>query len=385
MEVLSKFDLFPKTMDTWKKKTLAGAFNSLFALVLIVIFVLWNMGHHMGTTIEETSAVDPHAGDDHVDITFNITFPDTRCAMLSVGAMDATGAHVNNLRHRITKQNIDREGIADKTMKHELGQSVHAKPNKDSSSSDSAEGDKQSKKDECLSCFGAENPQRGITCCNTCKDIQHAYNIKGWEVPYEKIPQCAEKFMTEHQSHHKGCIIAGSIAVHKVAGNFHVAPHHAINTLSRANQILNQQWNVTHTINNFRIGDAIPDKKYQKYPLNDYTFESDKPGMQQYFLNVVPAQYIDTRGTVAEAARFSVTKHFRVLRKDDFVSTFPGVFFVYDFSPIITTIKQTSTPWSHLLTNMCAIIGGIITLIGVFDKITHFILDRFGIGQDSLA
>eukprot|EP01051_Picozoa_sp_SAG22_P030906 SAG22_NODE_12238_length_451_cov_0.579545_1_plen_82_part_10 len=42
----------------------------------------------------------------------------------------------------------------------------------------------------------------------------------------------------------------------------------------------------------------------------------------------------------------------------------PGVFFFYDVSPIMVHYTETKTPFYHFLTEICAIVGGAITVTG---------------------
>lgn len=53
--------------------------------------------------------------------------------------------------------------------------------------------------------------------------------------------------------------------------------------------------------------------------------------------------------------------------KDDL----PSVMFRYDLSPMSVLISKTSVPFYHFITNACAIIGGVFTVIGIIDQIVH--------------
>lgn len=37
----------------------------------------------------------------------------------------------------------------------------------------------------CGSCYGAADPQKGISCCDSCDDVRSAYKTKGWAWPGE--------------------------------------------------------------------------------------------------------------------------------------------------------------------------------------------------------
>ena len=46
----------------------------------------------------------------------------------------------------------------------------------------------------------------------------------------------------------------------------------------------------------------------------------------------------------------------------------PGVFFNYELSPIRVRIEEKRRPFLHFLTRVCAIVGGVFTIMGVVDR-----------------
>ena len=48
-----------------------------------------------------------------------------------------------------------------------------------------------------------------------------------------------------------------------------------------------------------------------------------------------------------------------------------GVFFFYDVSPIMVHYTETKTPFYHFLTEICAIVGGAITVTGLLDSMIY--------------
>lgn len=47
----------------------------------------------------------------------------------------------------------------------------------------------------------------------------------------------------------------------------------------------------------------------------------------------------------------------------------PGIFFVYDLSPFMIEASRTRMPLLHFCTKLCAIVGGVFTVLGVLDSI----------------
>ncbi|KAF8069699.1 ergic3 [Scenedesmus sp. PABB004] len=83
-------------------------------------------------------------------------------------------------------------------------------------------------------------------------------------------------------------------------------------------------------------------------------------GMFQYFLKVVPTDYLDVSGRSTPSNQFSVTENFREAAEPLAGGrSLPGVFFFYDLSPIKVRITEQRSSFLHFLTNVCAIVGGI--------------------------
>jgi hypothetical protein len=48
-----------------------------------------------------------------------------------------------------------------------------------------------------------------------------------------------------------------------------------------------------------------------------------------------------------------------------------GVFFTYEISPMLVIYTQRSKSFMHFLTGVCAIVGGIFTVAGMFDSVIY--------------
>ena len=47
----------------------------------------------------------------------------------------------------------------------------------------------------------------------------------------------------------------------------------------------------------------------------------------------------------------------------------PGIFFVYELSPFMIEASRIRMPFLHFVTKICAIVGGVFTVLGVLDSI----------------
>lgn len=89
----------------------------------------------------------------------------------------------------------------------------------------------------------------------------------------------------------------------------------------------------------------------------------------QYFVKVVGTDYRHLNGTLSSTNQFAVTEHARDVtpRFGDMPTGMPGVFMMFEISSMRVTYTEFRKPLSHFLTDLCAIIGGVVTVAGVVD------------------
>ncbi|KAK3755752.1 hypothetical protein QZH41_019988 [Actinostola sp. cb2023] len=244
--------------------------------------------------------------------------------------------------------------------------------------------------DRCESCYGAESLEK--KCCNTCEDVRESYRRKGWALSsIDDVKQCVREGWKDklQEQKNEGCQVYGYLEVNKVAGNFHFAPgksfqqHHihvSILKLKSGGNVISMnmhdlqpfgqtQFNITHHINHLSFGYDYPGKEY---PLDNSFIVSDEPGsMYQYFVKIVPTTYRKLGGEILHTHQFSVTKHKRMIRQRTGEHGLPGVFVLYEFSPMMVQYTESRRSFMHFLTGVCAIIGGIFTVAGLVDSMIY--------------
>ncbi|XP_046865088.1 endoplasmic reticulum-Golgi intermediate compartment protein 3-like isoform X1 [Xenia sp. Carnegie-2017] len=310
-----------------------------------------------------------------------VYFPKLPCVYLSVDAMDVSGEQQIDVDHNIFKKRMDANGRAideHDGEKEGLGDK-----------SDETKKQFELEKDRCESCYGAETIEQ--PCCNTCAEVQNAYRKKGWALKNtDAIAQCTregwkEKFESQKN---EGCEVHGYLEVTKVAGNFHFAPgksfqhqhvHVTMLKLKKSNIIsinmhdlqpfAGQQFNLTHHIKHLSFGEKYPGINN---PLDDNLVLSDQVGiMYQYFVKIVPTVYRKLSGQVVHTNQFSVTKHRRIIKPVSGANGVPGVFVLYEFSPMMVQYTEKRRSFMHFLTGVCAIIGGVFTVAGLVDSFIY--------------
>jgi endoplasmic reticulum-Golgi intermediate compartment protein 3 len=70
-----------------------------------------------------------------------------------------------------------------------------------------------------------------------------------------------------------------------------------------------------------------------------------------------------------------VTQHFRP-HNEVHKNVVPGVFIIYDLSPIMVHITETRKSFLHFLTNLCAVIGGVFTIAGILDRVVYNVMQK---------
>jgi hypothetical protein len=92
----------------------------------------------------------------------------------------------------------------------------------------------------------------------------------------------------------------------------------------------------------------------------------------EYFLDVVPTVY--AKGSKKERGyQFTANMH----KTQVPYGQMAAVFFRYQLSPITVMYSRENVSFSHFLTYMCAIIGGVFTVAGILSGMLHNSMVQF--------
>jgi len=366
---LKSFDAYPKTLEDFRVRTYSGAAVSIISGIIITWLFISEVFYYLQIEVRPELFVDTSRGE-KLRINMDIVFYNLPCAYLSVDAMDISGEHQLDVDHNIFKKRLAPTGEPleqGPTKEHALGDKLKTEDGKDVPV--------ELPSNYCGSCYGSEKEPN--QCCNTCEQVREAYRLRGWSFgSADLVEQCVREGFSSNLKEQmgEGCQVYGYLLVNKVAGNFHFAPgksfqqHHM--HIHDLQPFKNLKFNMSHTINRLSFGREFPGIVN---PLDSATkgllSNEDSAGMYQYFIKIVPTIYQRIDGFSYSTNQFSVTEHYKPLRGEQ--GGLPGVFFMYELSPIMVKFTESRKSFPHFLTGVCAIIGGVFTVAGLVDSFIY--------------
>lgn len=382
MHTIRRIDIFPKFDSKFeqdaREKTVFGAFFSILAVIFIVVLVIGEFRYFLSTVERHELLVDSKVDGD-MEIEVNVSFPQVPCDLMTLDAVNAFGEFQNGMERSTIKHRINSD----------LQHISKARPMVDEKKVATIPKDENGDaKPGCGSCYGAElHPGQ---CCNSCEDVEAAYNARGWHFNVNDIgiAQCATKRLQHAASlaRHEGCNVYAKFPVARVQGNIHFIPGRAFQILGQHMHDLTgeevSKLNLSHIIHTTQFGKKYPG---QTSPLdNRATIMEEEPisGRFNYYIKVVPTTYEKPSllfSGVLETNQYSVTEHFsprhahQQAQQQQQQQVIPGVFLMYDLSPIRVRIYEAQAYSSviHFLLQLCAIVGGVFTVMGLIDAIFY--------------
>ena len=367
-------DAFPKTLEDFRIKTSGGAAVTLTSCLLALLLFVSELNYYLTPEVSEELTVDVSRGD-RLRMNFDVVFPHISCPFLAIDAIDVSGEQQINIEHNIFKRRLNKDGSFLDEAKKEDNIGIDRKQQFLKMTSEAAAAKANLNPNRCESCYGAESPTR--KCCNSCSDVRDAYAEKGWAIKdFDSIEQCKREGVKAPSSEmtNEGCQIYGHIDVARVQGNIHIAPGRSLNKQHRhihdLSSVESTLVNTSHTIKHLSFGEDIPGRVN---PLDGSVELADHAAMSyQYYIKIVPSMFSNVDGDILYSNQFAVTRNKK--RTDDIMSetSLPGIFFIYEFAPMMVKYVERRRSFLHFMTSVFAIIGGVFTVAGIVDSFVYF-------------
>ncbi|XP_031261995.1 protein disulfide-isomerase 5-3-like [Pistacia vera] len=176
-----------------------------------------------------------------------------------------------------------------------------------------------------------------------------------------------------------GCRIEGYVRVKKVPGNL------IISARSGAHSFDTSQMNLSHVITHLSFGRILSPKVMSDVQrlipylgrshdrLNGRSFINTR----DFGANVTIEHYLQVVKTEVITTRFStehkLVEEYEYTAHSSLTQTvyIPVAKFHFELSPMQVLITENHKSFSHFITNVCAIIGGVFTVAGILDAILH--------------
>ena len=172
MDLIKKFDFFPKTTEAVATRQTAkgGAIFFIFVGVMITLLVKEFTDLIVGDPITEPYIEIPDL-EDKTRVNLNISLYDVPCEAVTLDYQDITGTHFEDLEQTMYKLHLNPEGYV---IDYKDLQRVQKFESKNFHPSHPHYDHDKKEEDGANSCYGAElyAGQK----CYTCEDVQKAYS-----------------------------------------------------------------------------------------------------------------------------------------------------------------------------------------------------------------
>uniref|UniRef100_H3HEH4 Endoplasmic reticulum vesicle transporter C-terminal domain-containing protein n=1 Tax=Phytophthora ramorum TaxID=164328 RepID=H3HEH4_PHYRM len=341
--VLKKVDVYPKMHREFKVQTEFGATISVVAGLVMAVLFLSELSAYWSLNTHEHMVVDSSLSE-KLQVNLDVSFLAVNCRDAHINAMDVAGELQVNMHQTVIKTRLDANGDAIGRPTSMLTDELQHPAGKD--------------------------------CCNSCEEVKEAFIHSDLSLEEaEQKEQCMREIVEEEKlaQDGEGCRFTGKMFVNRVAGNFHVALGR---TFHRQGRLVHQfrpgqehTYNSSHIIHSLSFGEPMPGVDGPLNGVSKITAQSG--GVFQYYIKIVPTIYSDIDENAIHSYKFGVTQQGNYMNPRGQMTSLPGTFFVFDLSPFMVKVENDRVPFTHFLTKICAIVGGVISIAGFVDSFMY--------------
>lgn len=181
----------------------------------------------------------------------------------------------------------------------------------------------------------------------------------------------------------EGCRVVGHLGVHRVPGTIRMTVSSNAHSFDRGGIDL------SHSVHTFGFGTARIRSSSREDPMSRQQFLALNWNITfEHYMKIVALDRFrrpgdDANADATTATASSITNlhglgtnfpHERLYRYSSHSNQYnatgnmPSIYFTYDISPLVIQEKPKIVPLYHFLTNLCAIVGGTITILGIIES-----------------
>lgn len=312
---MKSFDLFQKvTVDNTSRPTMIGAVISFFALSIMGYVLLKQLNEYFFIPLiqKDTTIFQDDTRVSTIPTNIGLSFPNLPCALISVDQEDLLGHHRLNIEDTLNKIPLDKKG----------------------------------------------NPNQNL--------------FNGFET--QKLRDAIIK--------QEGCYVEGFVPISKVQGDIHISFHAYRDVYSYVLQSgLYKNITIGHkfTLLNFgdtTISESILDKYQMRDEANNFNRVINLPNFSNatythdfdYFIKIIPQIFYDEyTGQTDIAYKYSLST--KTKERENHVGSMPIIMINYDYSPVAVKYTKKRRYLSHLITNICALVGGVFVIFSMLNSV----------------
>ena len=318
MKSIKVFDYFQKfSYDDVSKPTSIGAFISFLAICSIIFFIFFELFEFFSLHLKKDFIIyQEESSKSKIEVYFSLDIPHSPCSILSVDQEDKLGIHKTNIVANITKKRIS-------------------------------------------------------------KADQNA-------ILPPIVPHKTDELL-KALNEDEGCLIEGFMEVNKVPGNIHISFHPYRNVFENLFENHKEEFKklrLMHKFNYLSFGDKnIPLEElnsFSIYPhtkMPDFINNDNKEPNYDYFIKIIPHLI---RNEADNTIKLNYQYSLRFGNRNSEEKEMAMIMINYDMSEVTTLITKKKRNYTHFLTNICAIVGGIYVIFSIINKI---VLNMFDFSQ----
>ncbi|KAL9322352.1 hypothetical protein ACSQ67_010405 [Phaseolus vulgaris] len=390
---LKSVDFYRKIPRDLTEASLSGAGLSIVAALCMVFLFGMELNSYLSVSTATSVIVDKSSDGDYLRIDFNMSFPALSCEFAAVDVSDVLGTNRLNLTKTIRKFSIDSN-----LRSTEAYMIWHSKVRPSWEKASKIIKERYDPETDGRIVMGrVDCTQNGELCRRTDHghhDHESYYGDRDTDSLVKTMDNLVASLPTESQKSHSGdksnlashikrpapssggCRIEGYVRVKKVPGNL------IISARSDAHSFDASQMNMSHVVNHLSFGRKVSPrvmsdvKRLIPYVgsshdrLNGLSFINTRDFganvTMEHYLQIVKTEVI-TRKDHKLVEEYEYTAHSSVAQS----LHIPVAKFHLELSPMQVLITENPKSFSHFITNVCAIIGGVFTVAGILDSILH--------------